>query len=66
MKNLFDLFVAGDLEKIVNLLLSLCSRLSRIDRCLLALQRDGLSPEEAAEERVRHAGGLTWTNNIHK
>uniref|UniRef100_A0A3Q0S8D2 ASD2 domain-containing protein n=1 Tax=Amphilophus citrinellus TaxID=61819 RepID=A0A3Q0S8D2_AMPCI len=37
---------AGDLEKIVNLLLSLCSRLSRIDRSLLALQRDGLSPED--------------------
>uniref|UniRef100_A0A3B4XRI7 ASD2 domain-containing protein n=1 Tax=Seriola lalandi dorsalis TaxID=1841481 RepID=A0A3B4XRI7_SERLL len=33
---------AGDLEKIVNLLLSLCSRLSRIDRSLLPLY--GLSP----------------------
>uniref|UniRef100_A0A3Q4G6G6 ASD2 domain-containing protein n=1 Tax=Neolamprologus brichardi TaxID=32507 RepID=A0A3Q4G6G6_NEOBR len=40
------LLFAGDLERIVNLLLSLCSRLSRIDRSLLALQRDGLSPEE--------------------
>lgn len=53
--SLICLLFAGDLERIVNLLLSLCSRLSRIDRSLLALQRDGLSPEEAAEERVRHA-----------
>lgn len=44
---------AGDLEKIVNLLLSLCSRLMRIDRSLLALERDELVPEDAAEERVR-------------
>ncbi|XP_030598856.1 protein Shroom3 [Archocentrus centrarchus] len=49
-KDKYSMFI-GDLEKIVNLLLSLCSRLSRIDRSLLALQRDGLSPEEAAEER---------------
>lgn len=44
---------AGDLEKIVNLLLSLCSRLMRIDRSLLALERDELAQEDAAEERVR-------------
>lgn len=44
---------AGDLEKIVNLLLSLCSRLMRIDRSLLALERDKLVQEDAAEERVR-------------
>ena len=44
---------AGDLEKIVNLLLSLCSRLSRIDRSLLALERGELTQEDTAEERVR-------------
>lgn len=44
---------AGDLEKIVNLLLSLCSRLSRIDRSLLALEREELTQEDTAEERVR-------------
>jgi len=48
------LLFAGDLEKIVNLLLSLCSRLSRIDRSLLALQREEPMSEDAAEERVRH------------
>lgn len=49
-----DLLVsAGDLEKIVNLLLSLCSRLMRIDRSLLALERDELAQEDATEERVR-------------
>uniref|UniRef100_A0A1A7WUF7 Shroom family member 3 n=2 Tax=Iconisemion striatum TaxID=60296 RepID=A0A1A7WUF7_9TELE len=41
----------GDLERIVNLLLSLCNRLSRIDRSLLSLQRDGLGTEDAAEEK---------------
>ncbi|KAK2818824.1 hypothetical protein Q5P01_024385 [Channa striata] len=40
----YSMFI-GDLEKIVNLLLSLCSRLSRIDRSLLALEREG-TPEE--------------------
>lgn len=44
---------AGDLEKIVNLLLSLCSRLMRIDRSLLTLERDELAQEDAVEERVR-------------
>lgn len=44
---------AGDLEKIVNLLLSLCSRLSRMDRSLLALEGEELTREGAAEERVR-------------
>lgn len=48
----FCLF-AGDLERIVNLLLSLCGRLSRIDRTLLCLQRDELRTEGAAEEKVR-------------
>ncbi|XP_029920601.1 protein Shroom3 [Myripristis murdjan] len=41
----------GDLERIVNLLLSLCGRLSRIDRALLALHSDSQS-EEAADERA--------------
>ena len=51
------LFVfAGDLERIVNLLLSLCSRMSRIDRSLLALDREELSQEDRAEERVRQDG----------
>lgn len=40
---------AGDLERIVHLLLSLCSRLARIDRTLLCLQRT----EGTAEEKVR-------------
>lgn len=44
---------AGDLEKIVNLLLSLSSRLSRIDRSLLSLEGEELTREGAAEERVR-------------
>uniref|UniRef100_H3CBT2 Shroom family member 3 n=1 Tax=Tetraodon nigroviridis TaxID=99883 RepID=H3CBT2_TETNG len=46
----YSVFV-GDLERIVNLLLSLCSRLMRIDRALLALERDPLLQEDAAEER---------------
>ncbi|XP_040014157.1 protein Shroom3 isoform X4 [Xiphias gladius] len=46
----YSMFI-GDLEKIVNLLLSLCSRLSRIDRSLLALEREELTQEETAEER---------------
>ncbi|XP_069369794.1 protein Shroom3 isoform X2 [Paralichthys olivaceus] len=46
----YSMFI-GDLEKIVNLLLSLCSRLSRIDRSLVALQREELTQEETAEER---------------
>lgn len=37
----------------MNLLLSLCSRLRRIDTSLLALERDELLQEDAAEERVR-------------
>ncbi|KAM9735515.1 protein Shroom3 isoform 2-T2 [Menidia menidia] len=46
----YSMFI-GDLEKIVNLLLSLCGRLSRIDRSLLALERDGGMSEDAVEER---------------
>ncbi|XP_035802118.2 protein Shroom3 isoform X2 [Amphiprion ocellaris] len=46
----YSMFI-GDLEKIVNLLLSLCSRMSRIDRSLLVLQRDELTVEDAAEEK---------------
>ncbi|XP_040915540.1 protein Shroom3 isoform X2 [Toxotes jaculatrix] len=46
----YSVFI-GDLEKIVNLLLSLCSRLSRIDRSLLALKREELTQEGTAEER---------------
>lgn len=49
-----DLVVSvGDLERIVNLLLSLCSRMSRIDRSLLALEREELTQEDKAEEKVR-------------
>lgn len=55
---------AGDLERIVNLLLSLCSRLMRIDRALLALERDPLLQEDAAEERVRQGG--TGQRDIYK
>lgn len=47
-----SLMPAGDLERIVNLLLSLCSRLSRIDRSLLALEREELMMEDVAKERV--------------
>lgn len=46
----YSMFI-GDLERIVNLLLSLCSRLSRIDRALLALEREEVTREGAAEER---------------
>ncbi|XP_054612599.1 protein Shroom3 isoform X2 [Dunckerocampus dactyliophorus] len=46
----YSMFI-GDLEKIMNLLLSLCSRLSRIDRSLLALQRDELTQEDTSEQR---------------
>ncbi|XP_041666406.1 protein Shroom3 isoform X2 [Cheilinus undulatus] len=46
----YSMFI-GDLDRIVNLLLSLCSRLSRIDRSLLALERDDLTQEGVAEER---------------
>ncbi|XP_019745963.1 protein Shroom3 [Hippocampus comes] len=46
----YSMFI-GDLEKIVNLLLSLCSRLSRIDKSLLALQRKELAKEDLSEER---------------
>ncbi|XP_028273335.1 protein Shroom3 isoform X2 [Parambassis ranga] len=47
-KDKYSMFI-GDLERIVNLLLSLCSRLSRIDRSLHALKGD--ETEDAAEER---------------
>ncbi|KAK9532931.1 hypothetical protein VZT92_010289 [Zoarces viviparus] len=46
----YSVFI-GDLERIVNLLLSLCSRLSRIDRSLLALERGELTQEDTAGER---------------
>lgn len=49
-KDKYSMFI-GDLERIVNLLLSLCSRLSRIDRSLLALEREELTPEDTAGER---------------
>ncbi|XP_037835537.1 protein Shroom3 isoform X3 [Kryptolebias marmoratus] len=51
----YSVFV-GDLDRIVNLLLSLCSRLSRIDRSLLCLQRDELRTEGAAEEQFSVSG----------
>ncbi|XP_056288000.1 protein Shroom3 isoform X2 [Pseudoliparis swirei] len=41
----------GDLERIVNLLLSLCSRRSRIHRSLLALEREEPTMEDPAGER---------------
>lgn len=47
----FVLF-SGELEKIVNLLLILCGCLSRVDRSLLALEREDLTEKDAAEERV--------------
>ncbi|KAM6902321.1 protein Shroom3 [Xenentodon cancila] len=47
----YTMFI-GDLEKIVNLLLSLCSRLARINRSLLALERDKMMmSQDAKEER---------------
>ncbi|KAE8284788.1 Protein Shroom3 Shroom-like protein [Larimichthys crocea] len=46
----YSMFI-GDLERIVNLLLSLCSRMSRIDRSLLALEREELTQEDKAEEK---------------
>uniref|UniRef100_A0A8D3C9C3 ASD2 domain-containing protein n=1 Tax=Scophthalmus maximus TaxID=52904 RepID=A0A8D3C9C3_SCOMX len=42
---------AGDLERIVNLLLSLCSRLSRIERSLLALEREGQGDGESLHRK---------------
>ncbi|KAL6097320.1 shroom3 [Pungitius sinensis] len=55
----YNVFI-GDLERIVNLLLSLCSRLSRIDRSLLALERGELEQEDTAGEResLRHKRSL--------
>ncbi|XP_038143069.1 protein Shroom3 isoform X1 [Cyprinodon tularosa] len=49
-KEKYSIYI-GDLERIVNLLLSLCSRLSRVDGALLSLERDELMTEDAAEER---------------
>ncbi|XP_044000371.1 protein Shroom3 isoform X2 [Gambusia affinis] len=49
-KEKYSMFI-GDLERIVNLLLSLCSRLSRVDKSLLSLDRNGGLTEDAAEER---------------
>ncbi|MEQ2205640.1 hypothetical protein XENOCAPTIV_006927 [Xenoophorus captivus] len=49
-KEKYSIFI-GDLERIVNLLLSLCSRLSRVDKSLISLERDELMTEDAAEER---------------
>ncbi|KAM8828701.1 protein Shroom3 isoform 2-T2 [Spinachia spinachia] len=55
----YSVFI-GDLERIVNLLLSLCSRLSRIDRSLLALERREQEQEDTAAEResLRHKRSL--------
>ncbi|KAG7499162.1 Shroom3-like isoform X1 [Solea senegalensis] len=50
-KDKYSMFI-GDLERIVNLLLSLCSRLSRIDRSLLAVDAEELTQEDAAEEKA--------------
>ncbi|KAM8872719.1 protein Shroom3 isoform 1-T1 [Synchiropus picturatus] len=49
-KEKYHMFI-GDLDTVVNLLLSLCGRLSRIDRSLLALQGEEAAQEDAAEER---------------
>lgn len=46
----YNMFI-GDLERIVNLLLSLCGRMSRINRCLQSLQMGGVTEEGVAEER---------------
>ncbi|KAA8584616.1 hypothetical protein FQN60_008401 [Etheostoma spectabile] len=47
----YSMFI-GDLEKIVNLLLSLCSRLSRINRSLHTLERgEQLTQEDTTDER---------------
>nr|XP_049593110.1 protein Shroom3 isoform X4 [Syngnathus scovelli] len=46
----YNMFI-GDLEKIVNLLLSLCSRLWRIDKSLFVLQQQELTKEDISEER---------------
>ncbi|XP_034751390.1 protein Shroom3 isoform X2 [Etheostoma cragini] len=47
----YSIFI-GDLEKIVNLLLSLCSRLSRINRSLHTLERgEQLTQENTADEK---------------
>ncbi|XP_073334647.1 protein Shroom3 [Pagrus major] len=58
----YSMFI-GDLEKIVNLLLSLCSRMSRIDRSLLALEREELTQEDKAEEResLHHKRSLLFS-----
>ncbi|XP_061658170.1 protein Shroom3 isoform X2 [Syngnathoides biaculeatus] len=46
----YSMFI-GDLEKIVNLLLSLCNRLSRVDKSLIALQQEELQKKDASQER---------------
>ncbi|XP_077593517.1 protein Shroom3 isoform X2 [Stigmatopora nigra] len=46
----YSVFI-GDLEKIVNLLLSLCSRLSRFDKRLFALEGQELENEDVTTER---------------
>uniref|UniRef100_A0A8C7WZQ1 Shroom family member 3 n=1 Tax=Oryzias sinensis TaxID=183150 RepID=A0A8C7WZQ1_9TELE len=58
-KDKYSMFI-GDLERIVNLLLSLCSRLSRIDRSLLALEREELMMEDVAKERDLHTRVMSY------
>nr|XP_040053124.1 protein Shroom3 isoform X4 [Gasterosteus aculeatus aculeatus] len=53
----YSVFI-GDLERIVNLLLSLCSRLSRIDRSLLALERGEQEDTAGEKESLRHKRSL--------
>ena len=43
----------GDMDKIVNLLLSLCGRLARVHNALSALDRED-ETEDSQEERVRY------------
>ncbi|XP_028319473.1 protein Shroom3 isoform X3 [Gouania willdenowi] len=53
-KDKYNMFI-GDLDRIVNLLLSLFSRLSRVDQSLLTLRQDKLQEEVAKEqESLQH------------
>lgn len=48
----YKMFI-GDMDKIVNLLLSLCGRLARVHNALSALDREE-ETEDSQEERVRY------------
>lgn len=53
----YHMFV-GDLEKIVNLLLSLCSRLVRVENSLRGLEEEE-EAEDNAKEKVRTPSGCS-------